>query len=347
MARSHRGVDVTAPTVAVFSRAGRDTIAPEVARQLRRRAELRFHRCDGPPPADVSHSLLGDVDVLASTNLCLPALDEELVTASPRLRHVVLYATGYDHLDMALLRRHGIRLHTLPDYATRAVAEHAVAMIMALASRLSLANDRSRGRAPREVSLRGCELGGRTLGVIGMGRIGSTVAALGRGLGMAVVGSDIDPVARRRAERSGVLVVPTPVLVRECDVVAVCASTLPGTGPILDRGLVSALSPDGFVVSVARPSRVDVEAVAEALRGRRLRGFAIDDVVLDPHRDADLLDEGRVLQTGHSAWWRDEVLERGSRLFGEAILAAVDDVSATVGRQPAIPANSAVAWGVA
>lgn len=339
---------MTVPTVVVFSRAGRDTVDADLTASLGRRAEVRFHRCDGPPAASVTRLLLRDADVLAATNLCLPVIDDSLLAASPRLRHLVLYATGYDHIDLALLRRHDVTLRTLPDYATQAVAEHAVAMVMAMGTRLSLANDRSRGRVPATVSLRGCELGTRTLGVIGLGRIGNAVAKLGQGLGMAVLGSDIDSVARQRALRAGVSVVPTSLLVRDSDAIAVCASTVPGTGPILDARHVARLRPGAFVASIARPSRVDVDAVTRALRSGRLRGFAIDDVVLDPDRDADLLDEGRVLQTGHSAWWRDEVLERGSRLFGQAILAALDEVAAGAGADRTIPVNrDDVAWGVA
>jgi phosphoglycerate dehydrogenase-like enzyme len=78
-----------------------------------------------------------------------------------------------------------------------------------------------------------------------------------------------------------------------------------------------------LLVTVARPCRVDTAAVVASIRTGRLRGYAVDDVVIDPGTDGDLLAEGRVIQTGHSAWWRDEALSRGRRMLGEAVLNAL------------------------
>ena len=121
--------------------------------------------------------------------------------------HIVLYATGYDHLDLELLDRYGVVLTTLPDYATVAVAEHGLAMLLALATRLHLANDRSqRHRTPGNLAP-GVELAGRTVGVVGVGRIGRRLAGLCAGLGMDVLGCDPDPVACGRARNMGVEIV--------------------------------------------------------------------------------------------------------------------------------------------
>ena len=81
-------------------------------------------------------------------------------------------------------------------------------------------------------------------------------------------------------------------------------------------------------MNVARSALVDTAAAVAAIRARHLRGYAVDDTVLDPAVDGDLLTEGRVLQTGHSAWWRDEVVDRGARMWGEQIVAAVSVASA-------------------
>jgi phosphoglycerate dehydrogenase-like enzyme len=83
------------------------------------------------------------------------------------------------------------------------------------------------------------------------------------------------------------------------------------------------LPPAALLVNVARAALVDTAAATAAIRSGRLRGYAVDDTVLDPVVDGDLSAEGRVLQTGHSGWWRDEVLARGARMWGERLLAAV------------------------
>jgi phosphoglycerate dehydrogenase-like enzyme len=196
-------------------------------------------------------------------------------------------------------------------------------MLLALATRLHLAHDRSRGISGRNVSLRGLELAGRTLGVVGVGRIGGRLAALARAIGLDVVGTDIDPPARKRAEAVGVAMTDLNRLLEHSDAVALCASRTFSDPPIIGSPELARMRRGALLVNVARSGLVDTAAAVAAVRSGRLRGYAVDDVVVDCRRDGDLLDEGRVLQTGHSAWWRDEVLARGSRMWGERLVAAV------------------------
>ncbi len=309
--------------VVVLSRAGVGSLPAEHLARIEALAEVEFVVRREAPDAEESARLLREATVLATTNVTLPRLDDALLERLPRLRSVVLYATGYEHVDLAALARHGVRLSVLPAYATPAVAEHALAMLLALATRTHLANDKSRGMVPPETSLRGIELGGRTLGVIGVGRIGFHLAGIATGLGMRVIGSDIDPAARRRGEEVGIEMTTTEDLLDQADAVALCASTDPRHPMILDAPRVGMLRRGSFLVNVGRPGLADTDAIVEAIRDHRVRGYAVDDVVLDPTAHADLLEEGRVLQTSHSAWWRDDVLRRGADHFGGALLAAV------------------------
>jgi len=144
--------------VVVLSRAGEQTLDQQDRHLIATMSRLRFVRRERPP-----------------------ALDDALFARCPRLRRIVLYATGHDHVDSALLARHGVELTTLPCYATIAVAEHALAMTLALSARIPLAHDRSRGLVPGSTSLRGIELAGRTLGVVGTGLIGRRLARLAAG----------------------------------------------------------------------------------------------------------------------------------------------------------------------
>lgn len=309
--------------VVMLTHAGRASLDEEHLAAVEQRATLLVHRLERAPDPDEAARLLSGATVLATTNRCLPHLTADLLDRCPRLRHVVLYATGYEHVDLDLLASRGVTLTTLPEYATAAVAEHALALMLTLSARTALANDRSRGAVPASTSLRGVELSGRVLGIVGTGRIGTRLGRIAAGIGMAVVGTDIDPLARMAASRAGVRPVDHDTLFQQADVVAVCASTTPGRPPIVGAHELGMLWADGLVVNVGRPCLVDTGVVAEALRSRRLRGYAVDEVVLTPGEHADLVVEGRILQTGHSAWWRDEVLRRGSRMFGDAILDAI------------------------
>lgn len=309
------------PRLLVLSRQGEASLPQHAMTELRSLAEVRAVAHPAAPSPAEAAELLADVDVLAATNVCLPRLDADLLDAARRLAGVVLYATGYDHLDVSLLRDRGVRLSVLPDYATEAVAEHCLAQILALATRLHLAHDRGRGVVPATVSLRGIELAGRTVGVVGVGRIGSRVAELARGIGMHVVGYDVDPVTRLERAASGHTMLDLPELLSVSDVVAVCASAHRTPMPVLGADELRLVRPQSLLVNIGRPQLVDLPTVLAGVRAGRLRGYAVDEVVVDPRTDGDLLDQGRVLQTGHSAWWRDEVLGRGARQWAGHILA--------------------------
>ncbi|XVX20888.1 2-hydroxyacid dehydrogenase [Actinomycetota bacterium] len=309
--------------VVVLSRAGESTLPEAVRRQLAGLGEVHYEVCRVAPPREEALALLEGASVLAATNIALPEIDDDFLDRLPQLRSVVLYATGYDHLDLDALERHDVTLSVLPEYATVAVAEHALAMIFSLAARVHLANDRARGAVPADVSLRGIELRGRTLGIIGTGLIGSHLSRIARGIGMRVIGYDIDPHAVRVACSEGLHMTDSrDELLAASSVVAVCASTIEGTPQPLSAAAVEHMRPGSFAVCVGRPALVDLPAVHAALRSGGLRGFGIDEIVLEPGTDDDLAREGRLLQTAHSAWWRDEVLARGSEMFGEAVLAA-------------------------
>ena len=312
------------PSVTVLSRQGARSLASDDVATLQCVANVRYHTIDGAPSRAQATVLLRGTEILGVTNACLPVLDAALLDALPDLRGIILYATGYDHIDIELLASRGVGLNVLPHYATGAVAEHAIAMLLSLATRLHLAHDRSRGLVHSDTSLRGIELAGRTMGVLGVGRIGTRVAQLGSALGMRVIGNDIDPAAAAAARSRNIAMTSLPELLARSDALVVCASHAFGAPAALGHAEMRQMRRGAVLVNVSRAPLVDAAAATAAVRAGQLRGYAVDDVVLDPQVDGDLLAEGRVLQTGHSAWWRDEVLERGRRMWAQHLLAAIE-----------------------
>ena len=324
-------------TLVVLSRRGRSSIAAADWDELERRATVRVVQRNAAPSHDEAVELLSGADLLGSTNPCLPRFDAALLDALPDLRAIVLYATGHDHIDSPLLARRNVGLSVLPDYATVAVAEHALALLLALATRLHLAHDRCRGAAAPGASLRGIELSDRTIGVIGHGRIGSRVARMCAALGSTIVVCDVEPEAVAAATATGFATADLARVLERSDAVVVCASHEHGAPPIIGKRELDVLRPGSLLVNVSRSALVDTDATLAAIRAGRVRGYAVDDIVVDPHSDGDLLEEGRVLQTGHSAWWRDEVLQRGARMWSENLLAAVNgDLRSDVTRTGAV-----------
>jgi phosphoglycerate dehydrogenase-like enzyme len=333
---------VTRPRLLLLSRQGSASLPADIFTTLRRIADVQVVRCPSAPPADEARRLLATVEVLGATNVCLPTIDAELLDAAPRLRGIVLYATGYDHINVDFLAGRGVGLSVVPDYATTAVAEHTIGLTLALATRLHLANDRCRGIAPGSVSLRGFELSARTMGIVGLGRIGTRVAALARGIGMGVVGTDTDSAVAGRARLAGIRTTTLAELLTTADVLSVCAHRRYGQPPLIGAVEVAAMRPHALLVNAARSGLVDTRAVIAAIRAGRLRGYGVDDHLAEAETFADLAAEGRVLQTGHSAWWRDEVLERGARMWGERLIAAVRGTPRDVVLQPRLTAAECV-----
>jgi phosphoglycerate dehydrogenase-like enzyme len=292
--------------------AGASSMPDDGRRSLEAVADVTYVAREAPMTAEDARCTLRSVEVVAVTPKLIPRFDRALLDFLPTLRGLALYATGYDFLDVDLLRRHGVTVSVLPNYATEAVAEHGISLLLGLSCRLHLANDRARGLAPVGVSLRGFELRGQTLGVIGVGRIGGRVAQLARAFGMRTLGFD-----RRPRRLPGVHPAGLRELLASSDAVMLCCSRDRGAAYVLGRRELWQCRQGAVIVNVGRPGLVDSEAVAELLRSRRLRGYAVDDAVFDVVTHADLICEGRVLQTGHSAWWRDQVLVRGGVMWAE------------------------------
>lgn len=244
--------------IVILSRAGEASLPVAAVNALRVQHEVAFVQRTDAPCAAQAVELLRGARVLASTNVTLPALDPDLLDRLPHLRHVVLYATGFEHLDIDGLAARGITVTTLPEYATNAVAEHALALLFAGATRLHLAHDKAAGRAPHDVSLRGVEITSRTLAIIGLGRIGRRLATLARGLGMRVVGVDVDPAAIARAQADGIPTMTHRDALGEADLVA---------DGVHHRRALS--DPRGPRTRVARPQRLRRQCRATGARRHR------------------------------------------------------------------------------
>lgn len=153
-------------------------------------------------------------------------LSKHVLEHLPRLGLIAARSTGFDHIDLDYCRRTGITVCNVPDYADHTVAEHAFALVLALRRHLVEAADRTRRGDFSTAGLRDFELAGKTLGVVGMGRIGRRVATIGRGFGMTVMGYDPKPDALA-AETLGLRYTTLEELLTRSDVVTL---NVPGGG---------------------------------------------------------------------------------------------------------------------
>ena len=134
----------------------------------------------------------------------------------------------------------------------------------------------------------------------------------------------------------GVTAVSFEDLLKHSQCVAVTASMDHDAPPIIGKPEIARLPEGAVIVNTSRAGLIDQDAIVGALRSRHLRGYAVDDAVFDPMAHGDLLREGRIMQTGHSAWWADEALARGSRHWVESLVSLAEGrmVPVVKARQP-------------
>ena len=193
----------------------------------------------------------------------------------PDLRLIATRSTGYDHIDLDACRERGIVVSNVPRYGENTVAEHTFGLILTLTRRIHQAYIRtSRG----DFSLRGLEgidLLGRTLGVVGVGRIGLHVVRIAKGFGMRVIAFD---VARQPliAEVLGFEYVPLDDLLRQADIVTLHVPLLPSTFHLMNRDRFALMKRGSYLINTARGAIVDTDALLWALDEGILAGAGLD-----------------------------------------------------------------------
>jgi D-3-phosphoglycerate dehydrogenase / 2-oxoglutarate reductase len=239
--------------------------------------------------------------------------------AAPHLQLVARYGVGVEAVDLAAAAARGVLVTNTPGANTGAVADHAVALVLA-ALRDVPAGDRG-VRAGRWAVRRTRQLGGLTVGIVGMGRIGREVASRLSGFGSTLLG--YDPWAPDEAlARLGVRRTELDDLVRQSDVITLHA---PGEQVVVDTRFLGLTKPDLVLVNTARATLVDEAALADALRASRLRTYAADVLGSEagshdnPLLADDLLD--RTLFTPHAGAQTVEAVDGMGRGAVEAVLA--------------------------
>jgi D-2-hydroxyacid dehydrogenase (NADP+) len=268
----------------------------------------RFARRD----SGIAHSEVRTVDALAQH---LPEADvlvvsglwkNELTRIAGRLKFIQSISAGTDQYDKALLRERGIRLASAAGVNAEAVAEHAMALMLALARRLPEARDNQNAGRWRgmigEIGAREDQLTGKTLLIVGMGRIGARLARLAKAFEMRVIATKRDPSTAAGGADAVYTNDRLHALLRESDVIALTCPLTPETEHLIDAGALAAMKPTAHLINVARGRVIDEAALIEALRQRRIAAAALDVTREEPLPEpSPLWTLPQVLITPHSA----------------------------------------------
>jgi (S)-sulfolactate dehydrogenase len=243
---------------------------------------------------------LGGATALVVRNVV--QVDRELLARAPLLRAVGRLGTGLDNIDVGAARERGIVIVDAGDANANAVAEYVFAVILAIERNLA-ASDRAvrLGRWPRfEVSFG--ELGGKTLGIAGLGRSGTRAAKLGRAFNMTVLGTRRTPGLPEDLEAHGVERVEPDELFARSHYLVLLLTPLASGRPFIDEAALAAMRGDAILVNAGRGSLVDEAALLRALNAGALRGVVLDTRVNEPPPPGDALTaHPRAFNTPHIA----------------------------------------------
>jgi len=257
---------------------------------------------------------IAEADVLVVSGLW----NNDIVAQAPKLKFIQSASAGVDQYSREALAAHGIRLASAQGVNARAVSEHAIALILALSRRLPEARDNQAKHFWRgmigDLTQREDELGGKTLLIVGLGRIGGRLAQLAKAFDLRVIGIRRDPGAGSNGADSVHGMAQLKELLPQADFVALTCPLTKETEGLIGTEALASMKPSAFLVNVARGRVVDEKAVIKALGEGRIAGAALDcthDEPLPP--SSPLWDMPNVFITPHTAGetrhYEDNVLD--------------------------------------
>lgn len=258
------------------------------------------------------------------------AVTKEIIQRLPRLKFIAAMSTGYDHIDLATCQKRKIIVSNVPSYGENTVAEHTFALILGLTRKLFQSVKRVKEGRYDFHGLRGTDLKGKKLGIIGTGHIGSHVARMANGFEMMVLAYDVNPNAQL-AGSLGFTYLPLNQLLKQSDIITLHMPLLKSTHHLLNKKNIGLMKPGSLLINTARGGLVEPEALLGALNDGHLAGAGLDvleDENLLQHfeeviRCSDrvcklkislvnnlLIDHPNTIVTPHNAFNSTEALER-------------------------------------
>ena len=238
---------------------------------------------------------------------------ERVFSQSPRLRLLSIWGTGTDNVDLEAAAKRGVTVTNTPGVSAVAIAEHSLALLLAVARRLpQIDQETKRGGWPRgEIVL----LHGKTLGIIGLGAVGRQFARLGSGIGMRVIAWTMHP-----NPSLGVELVSLDTLLKSSDVVSLHLRLSPESTGFIGARELRMMKTSAIFINTARGPIVDEGALIEALAARRIAGAGLDVFETEPLPQGHPLTRlPNVVLTPHAAGVAPEVLEAGLQLAVENV----------------------------
>lgn len=290
---------------------------------VREVAAIKTLRDQYPPPTPITEDeLLKEIaDVDAVVNVRSIPMDRKLLEAAKNLKIIARHGLGYETIDVEAASERNIVVTRATAQGPYPVAEFTIGLLLALSKKYIPADASVKSGKWESLKFKGSEARGKTLGIIGLGAIGSTVCRIATlGLQMNVIAYD-PYVSEEKAREVGAKLVELPRLLRESDYISVHAAVTKESKGLLGKKEFDLMKNGVFVINCARGEMLDEKAFYEALSSGKVAGAALDVLIEEPPpRDNPILGLENVILTPHTAGVTDESLERMSISIAENIV---------------------------
>jgi len=270
-----------------------DKLAEEGINILRPHAEVDVKT--GLKPEELI-AIIGDYDALIVRSQTKVTAD--VIKAGKKLQVIARAGVGVDNVDIDEATQHGIIVVNAPTGNTISAAEHTIALMLALARNIPQANTMLRGGVWKRSAFMGTEVRNKTLGILGLGNVGSEVAKRARGLQMKLIGHD-PFISVEHASNLQVELVPIKQLLKESDFITLHMPLTSSTKGMIGAKELATVKPTARIINTARGGLIDEEALAKAIKEKKLAGAAIDVFPTEPCTRSILFEDDSIIVTPH------------------------------------------------
>lgn len=296
--------------------------------ELFQKCDVDYHNSNEVLPKRELFKRVKEIDGL----LCVGVrASEELMEHAPRLKVISNYGVGYDNVDVKAATRRKIIVTNTPDVVTEATAELTFGLILAVTRRIAEANSILKSNTPFRwgpMQLLGFELTGKTLGIVGFGRIGQSVARRAKAFGMNVIYYKRTPRDKSVDISEQYHYKPLELLLKESDIVSIHVPLTKESYHLIGEEQLSLMKKGAYLINTARGPVVDEEALAKALKSGHLAGAGLDVFEREPHIHPELLELKNTVLTPHIGTSTLETRTAMAKMAAENLIAALE------GRQP-------------
>lgn len=247
-------------------------------KELKKCYQIEVHSGKIPIPRKKLESKIGEIDGL----ICFPydIIDSKLLEKAKNLKVISTFSVGFDHIDIEYAKKNKIRIGYTPEVLTNATADLAFSLMIDVMRRVSEGDRIIRKGSWKEIygayDYTGSDLQGKTIGIFGLGRIGSTLARRAKSFDMNIVYHNRKHVSKTKEKLFGVKYVSFDKLIRQSDVISIHVPHTNQTDQIFDKKIFKKMKKTAFLVNTARGKIINEKDLAEALKNKTIAGAALD-----------------------------------------------------------------------